>query len=145
MKNLAGSLSFLANLGIFSRAEHLISDLSLHELQNSYEHLLKQNELEQASLVAQKISVKYGEIGLMLYFNIQLILLKNRLEAKEQIDQDIIFTLGLVLFVEENTRNKPSKDIVDDLKSKLLSMCNQRNKEEIFSEAIHQFKYYQSL
>ena len=135
MVDLNQELLFLSQLGLFNIAHAQIPNNSFDELKLHYDVCHKNNDLDQASLFAQKISILYGLSGLYLYFPVQLSLIQRDKHFDEIVDQQLIKLLSLILFVEKNLPSNNHIEWITKIKTECLALCNEKVKQEIQSEA----------
>jgi hypothetical protein len=133
--DLNQELLFLSQFGLFNIAHAQIPNNSFDELKLHYDVCHKTNELDQASLYAQKISILYGLSGLYLYFPVQLSLIQKDKQLGEIVDQQLIKLLSLILFVEKNLPSNNHIEWITKTKTECLALCNETVKQEIQSEA----------
>ena len=130
MPNLNASLEFLSKMGLFQSANRQIKDASFEDLHAEFQDKLKNNDLDNASIIAKKISILYGLKGLYLYVPVELSRIKSDKEKGEIIDQALMQLLSLILFIEHNVTSAHDREWVQLQKSISLSMCDSPQKKD---------------
>lgn len=130
-------LPFLATRTMFWKANQTIQDDSFDNLVKKYQESILQKDLNQAKLIAQKISILYGFKGLYLYVPVQVDLIKIDKNNHELIGQALIKVLSLIFFIEKHSSVDLKKTVLNAHKETCLALCHDNEKAEITSEAEH--------
>ena len=134
MLNNNPSFAFLFHCGLFSHANKMIADKNFIDLKDEYNACITPN-LQQACAIAEKASCMYGLDGLKLYFPAKIALIKQE-KLTEIIDQDIIKTLSIILYLERQYQKLGvDREWLSSQKDQVLALCDKDIYEEVVREA----------
>lgn len=137
-------LDFLKRMTFFKRAAKTGSTDPYADLMAKYN--TAQDDQNQATNLAQKLSAYYGMAGLYLYIPLKLQALQTAKTVEHEIiGQDLIQLLSLILYMESYAGNDAEKTWVSTQKETCQKLCNASEKEEVMNEAKDLADYYRSL
>lgn len=124
------TLSFPATA--FFMANRKIRENQYEKLLSEYKKCIKENNLDKASLISQKISLLYGLKGLYLYLPLQIKKLQKNKANLEVIDNELSKVLALILFAE---MHGIEDQLLTAQKQICLELCDENSINEVNREA----------